>query len=386
MKYYLNLMLFTLAIFSYASLEIDPVNQEVSINSGVSQTIEANLINESNIFETYTVRIINLSTSDGITSTDPNFNTYFYLAQYEQKRFKVTFNKSVTSNTTITYNFRAIYTKPFSTSEYHKNFSIKVNYIVATCSLPAPINRFESNITTNSAELNWNTVSGANGYEINYNGIYNTNSTTNYKLLSGLIPGTSNSWRVRAKCSNGAYGNWSDIRTFTTPLGCRENIVINYATTANTEYKASGTITASAVINPNLNVKFRAEEIVLKPGFSVKGQSTGVFRAYIDPCVPGSQKMVSENQMEAEFFKKDTKLLPTLYPNPTSTFLNILEIQDLTEWKLIDMYGKAVSSGKINHQTQDKLTINTSMLTSGIYYFNGVLSNGELFQEKVIKK
>lgn len=77
---------------------------------------------------------------------------------------------------------------------------------------------------------------------------------------------------------------------------------------------------------------------------------------------------------------------PSLSPNPTTTILNVENINDLNEWKLVDINGKIVKSGKINNSIQTKITINTNRLLPGVYYFNAVMKNGELFQKTVMKK
>lgn len=77
---------------------------------------------------------------------------------------------------------------------------------------------------------------------------------------------------------------------------------------------------------------------------------------------------------------------PSLSPNPTTTILNVENINDLGEWKLVDINGKVVESGKVNNSIQTKITINTSRLLPGVYYFNAVMKNGELFQKTVMKK
>lgn len=116
----------------------------------------------------------------------------------------------------------------------------------------------------------------------------------------------------------------------------------------------------------------------------MKGQSTGVFRAYVDPC--NSSKQEKNDFENEEEFTKTERVLPSLFPNPTSTILNVENIENINEWKLVDINGKIMNSGIVNHSLQNKITINTSMLLPGIYYFNAIMKNGELFQKTVMKK
>jgi len=78
-----------------------------------------------------------------------------------------------------------------------------------------------TNITTSSATLNWNAVSGAASYDVDYKQSSSltwldvaTGITFTSVNLSGLNSSTSYDWRVRANCS-GSSGNFA-ISTFTT--------------------------------------------------------------------------------------------------------------------------------------------------------------------------
>lgn len=91
------------------------------------------------------------------------------------------------------------------------------------CSAPSSIST--SNITNNSATLNWNAASGATGYDVDYklatsntwtNLLSNTN-VTSYNL-TGLTQLTTYDWRVRSRC-NGDTSNYAQI-TFITLASC----------------------------------------------------------------------------------------------------------------------------------------------------------------------
>lgn len=161
---------------------------------------------------------------------------------------------------------------------------------------------------------------------------------------------------------------------------CTENINITTPITTNRNLQVSNTITASSLINPNLDVKFRATQIILKPGFNVKGQSTGNFRAYVDPC---------SNKSPKDFFDKTSSDIteikqPIISPNPAKSFVFVDNVDDLIGWSLFDLYGQEIISGDIKSY-DTKIEINISKFTPGVYYFVGKLKNGELFQTKIIK-
>jgi len=72
------------------------------------------------------------------------------------------------------------------------------------CSSPASTSIL--NITTSSANLNWDAANGAMGYVVMYktattpDWIYLRTSTTQ-RILTGLTPGTNYSWKVESVCS-----------------------------------------------------------------------------------------------------------------------------------------------------------------------------------------
>ncbi|MDX1683872.1 MAG: fibronectin type III domain-containing protein [Saprospiraceae bacterium] len=90
-----------------------------------------------------------------------------------------------------------------------------------SCSTPTGLS--VSGITQTSATVSWNSVSGANTYDLEYKVNTGTSwtrvstSSTSYNL-TGLSPGTTYDVRVRAVCS-GSTSNWSGIVTFTTDAG-----------------------------------------------------------------------------------------------------------------------------------------------------------------------
>lgn len=80
-----------------------------------------------------------------------------------------------------------------------------------------------SNITENTAVINFNADAAQNNWELSVNNItrYTTtvtsiNSNVNY-LLENLIGNTSYEIKVRALCAPGLYSNWTTVQNFTTP-------------------------------------------------------------------------------------------------------------------------------------------------------------------------
>ncbi len=116
---------------------------------------------------------------------------------------------------------------PFGVAYNSGNYNIVVVPGNNDCTLSAPSNKTTSNITPNSATVGWTPVSGASGYHSQYKPtnsstwttINNGSSSTSHNI-SGLTPSTSYEWRVRSRCSNGEYGEWSNNVPFTTPAAC----------------------------------------------------------------------------------------------------------------------------------------------------------------------
>ena len=86
--------------------------------------------------------------------------------------------------------------------------------------LPAPsLNSPGDNATVyanNPTDFTWSSVSGATGYDIQFdNSTLNSTSINSFSLISDVVG--NHTWKVRAKNSLG-YGQWSDERTFTVEL------------------------------------------------------------------------------------------------------------------------------------------------------------------------
>lgn len=91
--------------------------------------------------------------------------------------------------------------------------------------IPAVPSNINAGVTWNSAEVSWNIVTGATGYDINFgNTVYS--STGNTRTITGLYANTAYSCQVRAKNSSGAsaYSSAKTIRTSVKPPSPPVNI------------------------------------------------------------------------------------------------------------------------------------------------------------------
>jgi fibronectin type III domain protein/type IX secretion system substrate protein len=87
----------------------------------------------------------------------------------------------------------------------------------------APDWLYTTNITQTSATFDWEPVSGAMLYELQYRVVggswYNVPGGPFYDTwytITGLEPGTDYQWRVRAKCANWVYSSWAESAYFVT--------------------------------------------------------------------------------------------------------------------------------------------------------------------------
>lgn len=89
-----------------------------------------------------------------------------------------------------------------------------------SCNVPTWLST--TNITYNSARFNWDPVSGANSYSIQWRytgGTWQDLGGPFYGSwvdVASLLPGTSYEWRIRSNCYGGNYSEWSYPEAFTT--------------------------------------------------------------------------------------------------------------------------------------------------------------------------
>jgi hypothetical protein len=91
-----------------------------------------------------------------------------------------------------------------------------------------------TNITTNSATLNWSAVSSALNYDVDYKTVAATtwtNAATGTTALTtniaGLASGTAYNWRVRANCTAGAGSYTQTSFTTAVPQVCNDSYEAN---------------------------------------------------------------------------------------------------------------------------------------------------------------
>lgn len=119
-----------------------------------------------------------------------------------------------------------------------------------------------SGITTTSATLGWNAVSGATSYTLKYKPVSSSSwssvtPATNSYTLSGLSSGTQYQWTLATNCTNGVSADATGP-LFTTLLPC----------TAPTTLSTSGITNSSATLNWNAIASATSYTVDIKPSSS----------------------------------------------------------------------------------------------------------------------
>lgn len=118
------------------------------------------------------------------------------------------------------------------------NVNFTIGGTPPACSQPAGL--ASSGITSSSATVSWNAVSGANSYDVDYKTTATstwtnaaTGTTSTSVNLSGLSASTTYDWRVRANCSSGS-SVYSTAQFTTNPVsgGCTNNFEPNESLSA----------------------------------------------------------------------------------------------------------------------------------------------------------
>ncbi len=163
------------------------------------------------------------------------------------------------------------------------------------------------------------------------------------------------------------------------PPTCVNTLAINQNITNNGNYKASNQITASSIINPNLIVNYAAgNQISLLHGFQVSGNSTGVFRAYLEECNPNNIVARINNNYAPNSLENSINNLK-IYPNPVSNILTIDNGKEkLVSWQLYDNAGKLIRNGNSN-------TINVQSIPNASYVLKINLDKTQISKTIIVK-
>lgn len=187
-----------------------------------------------------------------------------------------------------------------------------------------------------------------------------SNVGINFREGFGIQPGNL----LRSKVSNGScLGQCTN---------CITALHIFTPVTSSQDFKVYQQLTASSSINNNLVVNYQARQVLLSPGFVVKGNTTGKFRAYINPCIPDNVYSRPSNQDDSEDILNSS--YPShrfvLYPNPNKGVFTISideSINQILQIEIYNIYGKMIHMNTIDSKDISK-EFSLADVPSGVYF------------------
>ncbi|CAL2102002.1 conserved protein of unknown function precursor containing a type A C-terminal secretion signal. Putative S8 family peptidase [Tenacibaculum sp. 190130A14a] len=280
-----------------------------------------------------------------------------------------------------------------------QNFSLIVTGLKGApivCNATVPTNVVANNVTETEAKVEWTAVVGAK-YDLQYRKSGTTNwitkeATTNSYTIEGLTAETKYDVQVRSKCAikNSAYStsiNFTtkkeaakDTQAPTAPTSLKAtniektNLTLNW--TASTDNVAvtgydvyRGTTKLTTVTATNYNVTGLTADTAYK--FSVKAKDAAGNISSSSNEVSVTTKSDWDDDWDDDWgddwgefsINGDTSKI-TVFPNPTSNFLNIKIVSlSNTRYSIINAVGSVVQYGKATNN------IDVSKLPNGIYFF-----------------
>lgn len=161
----------------------------------------------------------------------------------------------------------------------------------------APVNTVTSNVQSNSATLSWNSSPGAIRYQVRYkadNGTFTTVNTNNSSLtLTGLLPNTKYTWKVRAICSSSSSPYTSNVVFRTTnnlTVGESAQLQVKQASVRVSPNPASSYADISFIASKQADYSIKLYDmqgrlLQVKTGLSVAGRNNA--RLYIGNITKG---------------------------------------------------------------------------------------------------
>lgn len=151
------------------------------------------------------------------------------------------------------------------------------------------------------------------------------------------------------------------------------------------ERVVSNNITASNTIKNGATALYSSgNSIVLEPGFHAEAGSD--FNAIIEGC-SGAFTLRPENYAyndQINSISQNKSNVLDVFPNPTSSLLNVESKRKITSWNLYDSYGIV----KIKKYELNELIdiIDLSILKEGVYILRIQLENGDIISKQIIKE
>ena len=260
----------------------------------------------------------------------------------------------------------------------------------------APTSLSTTNITSANATLNWNSVSGANHFEIrwrevgsNWNSVNNIYS--NSRTINNLTIATDYEWQVRTYCSRtgSSISLWSSVQQFSTPAPClvpsnastssitATSATLNWSNVGNAIgykikwRKRGGPVNIDTVWNtnsftistlvPSASYKWRVKSIC-----DTSASASSNFTSWVFFNTTSSAK-ISQSENADDLVISSVHI----YPNPSKGMMNIefdVHKSNNLEIYLLDALGNIVSLDKLeNYSGFYKSTYQLSNYKKGMY-------------------
>jgi hypothetical protein len=142
-------------------------------------------------------------------------------------------------------------------------WAVKLYSDLSACQTPQTLTT--TNLTSSSAQLNWNAANGTQSYKVKYkkrgNNPWVSNITMNTSLtIQGLLSSTNYTWQVKSQCQSNASSEWSDKMPFTTnALRNKESQLIDLACYPN---PASSSVTIAFNLPEDENISIEVFNLI----------------------------------------------------------------------------------------------------------------------------
>jgi hypothetical protein len=406
--------------FSQNYLTFTPTNQNVTTNSGeeIIVSVRVNCFGGQSGSVSLFVNPFSIPDNGYQSYSIKGGTSILYPGNVRNIEFK--FKRTISNNVSTTYKFDTDYYNNVGTL-VKKRITINVSYNIVDsdgdgvpdsqdscpnnpgpssnngcpiCNLSAPTNSYESDITFNSVKLNWNSVSSAISYNIQYREsssgslIDRYTSSLNYNL-SALKANTSYDWRIRSRCSHNSYGFWSPLYTFKTLEECEINKDL-YGTTNSNEnilVEVSNNINSFIKIESGANVNYSAGnqvQLSTSSSGSFKAEIGSTFRAFIEGCSAISNKTGKRSsKISTKNVEEELKNNFTIYPNPSTGIFYLSTNNIISNYKVINQIGKTILENKTSN---NNFKVSLQKYPSGVYFIQLQFENGEIEMKKIIKQ
>lgn len=201
------------------------------------------------VSNSHTVQLLNGNSFDGVVDVrSGTCNSSISIGCDDQTGSSGVLNSVSLNNLSIgtTYFVRVYH---YGTGSGGSSFQVCVTHSQMVCA--EPIGKAETSVTGNAAQLNWNSVSGAAGYQVWYkksgsSSYTKVNVSGNSLSINNLDCNTAYEWGVMTDCGNGINSG--------TPNSFKNFVTLNDLPTANIQHTANGyEITFTVNASPNTN-------------------------------------------------------------------------------------------------------------------------------------